>query len=26
MPLGMVISAFLLGKVAAPFGRIRMMG
>ena len=26
MPLGMVIGAFLLGRVAAPSVRIRMMG
>ena len=26
MPLGMVIGAFLLGRVAAPSARIRMMG
>jgi hypothetical protein len=26
MPLGMVVGAFLLGRVAAPSARIRMMG
>ena len=26
MPLGMVIGAFLLGRIAAPSARIRMMG
>ena len=26
VPLGMVIGAFLLGRVAAPSARIRMMG